>query len=350
MRAAIVVPTIREKLIASFLNAWRDALSDHLVIVVEDNPERMFDISLPNAQHYCWADIDSELGRDSWIIPRRTDCVRSYGYYKAFGADVDIVITLDDDCYPLGPGFVEKHYEKLIQPAEEQAWVSTGQGLLPRGMPYETQHRAAECVINHGLWSKVPDFDAVTQLLNTRLGQQFEPVEQVIPRGKFFPMCGMNLAFKPKMAPAMYFLPMGREWPFDRFGDIWCGVFAKKICDHLGLAVRSGEPRIEHQRASNVWTNLRKEMPGYEVNETLWREVNSVVLTQETVRDCYREICEKLPLTGEYWDRLRRAMTIWAELFPATVDEREERSAAVKVGTNQRQAAKIHSYTAEASG
>jgi hypothetical protein len=334
MRAAIVVPTIREKLIGSFLNAWRDALSDHLVIVVEDNPERTFDISLPNAQHYCWADVDNELGRDSWIIPRRTDCVRSYGYYKAFNADVDFIITLDDDCYPLSERFVEKHYERLEKPAEGEAWVSTGQGLLPRGMPYEATHRAAECVINHGLWSKVPDFDAVTQLLNARLGQQFEPVEQVIPRGKFFPMCGMNLAFRPKIVPAMYFLLMGREWPFDRFGDIWCGVFAKRVCDHLGFAVRSGEPRIEHRRASNVWTNLRKEMPGYEVNETLWREVDSIVLTQETVRDCYRELATKLSLTGEYWDRLRRAMTIWAELFPEAVDEREERPAAVKVGTN----------------
>lgn len=334
MRAAIVVPTIREKLIVSFLNAWRDALADHLVIVVEDNPERTFDVSLPNAQHYCWADIDKELGRDSWIIPRRTDCVRSYGYYKAFSAEIDFIITLDDDCYPLSERFVEKHYENLEEPAEGDAWISTGQGLLPRGMPYETTLRSAECVINHGLWSKVPDFDAVTQLLNTRLGQQFEPVEQVIPRGKFFPMCGMNLAFKPKVVPAMYFLLMGREWPFDRFGDIWCGVFAKRICDHLGFAVRSGEPRIEHQRASNVWTNLRKEMPGYEVNETLWRAVDSVVLTEETVRDCYGELSEKLPLTGEYWDRLRKAMSIWADLFPAVTGERQEIPAAVKVRGN----------------
>ena len=330
MRAAIVVPTIREKLIVSFLETWKDAFSGHVVIVVEDNPERTFDVSLPNARHYCWADIDEELGRDSWIIPRRTDCVRSYGYYKAFSAGVDLIVTLDDDCYPLGERFIERHYEKLSRPGDEDAWVSTGQGLLPRGMPYQTRQRSGECVINHGLWSKVPDFDAVTQLLNERLSQGFSPVEQVIPRGKFFPMCGMNLAFKPKIVPAMYFLLMGREWPFDRFGDIWCGIFSKRVCDHLGFAVRSGEPRIEHQRASNVWTNLRKEMPGYEVNETLWRAVDSVVLTKETVRDCYRELAEKLPLTGEYWDRLRRAMTIWAELFPASVDEREDIAAVAK--------------------
>lgn len=330
MRAAIVVPTIREKLISSFLQAWKHAFSDQLVIVVEDNPERTFDVSLPGAQHYCWADIDEELGRDSWIIPRRTDCVRSYGYYKACSAGVDLIVTLDDDCYPLGDRFVERHYEKLLQPGDEDAWVSTGQGLLPRGMPYQARQRPFECVINHGLWSKVPDFDAVTQLLNERLCREFNPIEQVIPRGKFFPMCGMNLAFKPKIAPAMYFLLMGKDWPFDRFGDIWCGIFSKKICDYLGFAVRSGEPRIEHQRASNVWTNLRKEMPGYEVNEELWRAVDSVVLTKDTVRDAYKELARKLPMAGEYWERLRRAMTIWAELFPATAEDREKPAAAAK--------------------
>lgn len=330
MRAAIVVPTIREKLIVSFVQAWKDAFSNHLVIVIEDNPERTFDVSLPNVQHYCWLDIDKELGRDSWIIPRRTDCVRSYGYFKAFTAGVDLIVTLDDDCYPLGDRFIERHYEKLSQPGNEDAWVSTGQGLLPRGVPYQVRQRGSECLINHGLWSNVPDLDAVTQLLNGRLSQQFNPIEQVIPRGKFYPMCGMNLAFQPKIIPAMYFLLMGKEWPFDRFGDIWCGIFSKRICDHLGFAVRSGEPRIEHQRASSVWTNLRKEMPGYEVNEALWHAVDSVVLTKDTVRDCYKELAEKLPMSGEYWEKLRRAMTIWAELFSVTVDEREGIAAIAK--------------------
>jgi Reversibly glycosylated polypeptide len=162
----------------------------------------------------------------------------------------------------------------------------------------------------------VPDFDAVTQLANCRFNQEFEPIDQVIPKGAFFAMCGMNLAFKPRVIPALYFLLMGKEWPFDRFGDIWCGVFLKKICDHLGLAICSGSPRIEHQRASNVWTNLRKEVPGYEVNEALWREVDSLVLTRSSFRGCYKELADKLPLAGEYWDRLRTAMHVWADLFP----------------------------------
>jgi Reversibly glycosylated polypeptide len=100
MKAAIVVPTIREKNIIDFLSAWSEEFSTHDVVVVEDNPEKSFEISGPNIRHFCWSDIDEELGRESWIIPRRTDCIRSFGYLKALDTAPDMIVTLDDDCYP----------------------------------------------------------------------------------------------------------------------------------------------------------------------------------------------------------------------------------------------------------
>ncbi len=316
MKITIVVPTIRQESIRQFLQKWGREFEDHTVLIVEDNPERTFDIAGQNVLHFCWEDIEKELGKDSWIIPRRTDCVRSFGYFKAHQLGADVIITLDDDCYPLpGNSFVKKHVEALTTQAHSDAWISTGNGVLPRGIPYRNLQRSVECVINHGLWTNVPDFDAVTQLVNSRLNLKFEPISQVVPKGMYFPMCGMNLAFKREVVPAMYFLLMGKDWPFDRFGDIWAGIFVKKICDHLGYGVKSGDPLIEHQRASNVWANLRKELPGYEVNETLWQAVDAVVLTRETFRECYRELAQKLPMDGDYWDSLKRAMTIWSELF-----------------------------------
>jgi len=313
---AIVVPTVRQNNITQFLQRWEEEFKECTIIVIEDNPEPSFELKGKNLLHFSWTEIDKELGKDAWIIPRRTDCIRSFGYYKAYQLGADIIITLDDDCYPIpGSQFIKKHLEALNTPAESKAWVSTGNGLLPRGMPYFNLNRSVECVINHGLWTNVPDFDAVTQLVNSRLKLVFEPVNQTIPRGMYFPMCGMNVAFKRKIVPAMYFLLMGKDWPFDRFGDIWAGLFVKKICDHLGYGVKSGEPLVEHQRASNVWVNLRKELPGYEVNETLWQVIDSIVLTKETVEECYKELAEKLPLNGDYWDKLKRAMVIWSELF-----------------------------------
>lgn len=316
MKAAIVIATVREENIIKFLEVWRDEFASHDLILVEDNPQRSFAISCPNFSHYSWEEIDREFGRNSWIFPRRTDCIRSYGFYKAYQRHPDMIVTLDDDCYPETKRFLEKHYERLSSPASSNAWIATGNGLLPRGVPYEKTSRELKCVINHGLWTNQPDYDALTQLVNKRLAKKFEPVNQVIPKGLYFPMCGMNLAWLPEVTAAMYFLLMGKDWPFDRFGDIWCGIFVKKICDHLGYGVRSGEPLVEHQRASNVWANLGKELPGYEINETLWQAVDSIVLSATTFTGDYRELAEKLPIQGEYWDRLRTAMRTWSDLFP----------------------------------
>jgi reversibly glycosylated polypeptide/UDP-arabinopyranose mutase len=299
-----------------FQSAWADEFAGHAVVVVEDNPEPTFDLG-STADHYCWADIERELGDAAWIISRRSANMRCFGFYKAFSLDVDLVVTLDDDCLPSTPNFLSVHADRLATRAVSTAWTSTGSGLAPRGMPYRTANREMECVLNHGLWTGVPDLDAMTQITSERLDETFVPTEQAIPRGTYFPMCAMNLAFTRALIPAMYFPLMGPDWPYDRYGDIWAGILVKRVCDHLGLGVKSGEPFVHHDRASNVWENLRKEATGYEINESLWRAVDQIVLTESSVRGCYVELAQKLPIEGPYWDSLREAMRLWADLFPA---------------------------------
>jgi len=317
---AVVVPTIREDCIERWFREWTPTLTTDPnveVLIVEDNPEPTFDWGeAVHLRHYSWRDIDADLGEDAWVIPRRTDCVRSYGYWKAYVMGADVIATMDDDCYPDGP-WLDVHADALGSDVESSAWVSTVDGPKPRGVPYYNKSRKRPVVINHGLWSGVPDLDAVTQLTNPG---NIRPREQVIPHGMYWPMCGMNLAWRREVTPAMYFLLMGRDWPYDRFGDIWCGVMAKRIADHLGSAVMSGRPLVRHERASNVWANLRKEAPGMEVNERFWQVVDSVVLTADNWHDCYVELAEKLPLEGDYWVKLKRAMRTWAGLFAAEGD------------------------------
>lgn len=315
MKAAIVIPTIREESIRKFLDAWRDEFSGHHVIIVEDRPEPSFKVPDSNVAHYSWEDIDRELGRDSWIVPRCTDCIRSFGFYKAYQLRPDMIVTLDDDCYPDTERFLNEHYTRLNSIACSEAWASTGDGLRPRGIPYERINRELACAVNHGLWTNQPDYDAITQVFNKRLGGKFEPADRVIPRGMYFPMCGMNLAWRPEFTVAMYFLLMGKGWPYDRFGDIWCGLLLKKLCDHLGYGIRSGRPFIEHRRASSQWTNLEKEQPGYETNESLWQCIDAIQLSKGTLVSAYRQLSYKWNLPGDYWKKLRRAMRIWANLF-----------------------------------
>jgi hypothetical protein len=314
MKVIIVVPTIRESCIIDFLEAWKKQFESYTVIVVEDNPERTFNINYPNVLHFSWLDIDKELGENSWIIPRRTDCIRSFGYYKAYLLGADIIITLDDDCYPLDDNFIEYHIKRLTF-GDENAWESSLENLTPRGVPYFNLKRNRECLLNHGLWEGVPDYDAVTQLTEQRQKSEIKWIDKTISVGKYFPMCGMNIAWKRELTPAMYFLLMGQSYEYDRFGDIWCGVIAKKIIDHLGFAVNSGSPAILHKRASNVFKNLKKELPGLSVNEEFWQKIDSIKLTSNSIKGCYLQIAEELNFAGNYWEKLKTAMKIWANLF-----------------------------------
>jgi len=97
-KSVIVVPTIRVERISEWLEKWREEFKNSTIIIVEDNPEATFQISQKNVIHYSWKDIDNDLGEKSWIIPRRTAAVRSYGFIKAFQLNPEYIINLDDDC------------------------------------------------------------------------------------------------------------------------------------------------------------------------------------------------------------------------------------------------------------
>ncbi|MEK7158759.1 MAG: hypothetical protein AAB733_04275 [Patescibacteria group bacterium] len=343
LNVTIVIPTIRETSIHRWFEEWRTELRSTptynlSILLVEDNPNKTFELknkfSIP-LEHLSWEDIENDLGEHSWIIPRRTDCVRSYGYWRAWKQGADIILTIDDDCYPLrdaagvivpNQDYVGTHVKKLSQPVtiREDAWISTIQNIKPRGIPFYTRsldRTYSNVKINHGLWYNVPDFDAPTSLAQTQIEHLFDyGISMVIPREKYFPMCGMNLAWRADLTPMMYFLLMGQNaqgehWGFDRFGDIWCGIFAKKILNHLGGAIASGDPIIYHDRASNVFTNLKKEAPGIEVNETLWQKTEAVELHGKTPKDCYKELAQGIQMEGPYWKKLKTAMTAWADLF-----------------------------------
>lgn len=342
MKVTVVVPTIRESSIQRFLKEWFAHFSKYQVsvIVVEDNPKKTFTIDPTSYSfklvHYAWDTIDKDLGKDSWIIPRRTSAIKAYGFYKAYKAGAHVVISLDDDCYPLEKyipkynkkSFVQMHLDALFSDKKnEYAWFSTMKmfgAVRPRGLPYKSLVRKVEAkdiMLSHGLWAHVPDFDGTTQLAVDPVPKiQDYFVEGVVPQHAYFPMCGMNIAWKRELTPALYFMLMGKNadektWGFDRFDDIWAGIFMKKICDHLGYRVVTGYPVIWHDRASNPHTNVKKEKTGVVVNEKLWTAVDAITLHGTSVIDCYEELARKLPASSPYFATLKKAMLVWVHLF-----------------------------------
>jgi reversibly glycosylated polypeptide/UDP-arabinopyranose mutase len=366
----LCVPTIREQCMRDFIQRWEAiGLFNHVdLIVMEDNPTPTFNLSdcfvsnqsMPQQLvvhpptsfiHLSWKDIDEDLLSSSWIIPRRSDTVRSYAYYAAWCLGYKYIMTLDDDCYPTtredgvvydGEGFVNEHISNLTS---KTRWFSTLQTAIPRGLPYSTRGTLDTVWISHGLWTNVVDYDAPHQLVNPT-PEKFSFRTEVVPSNVYYPMCGMNVMWRASATPLMYHLLMGNriadkdsllfeKLPFDRFGDIWCGIFSKKILDLVQLNVTTGLPYIRHERASNPFVNLRKEANGLEVNETLWKHVD--LFSKEDIHRAssgsheldfsstdaarsYSALGRHIMKFnefgyGEYFDLLGQAMVKWASLF-----------------------------------
>src|SRR4030042_4762415 len=322
MEIFIVIPTIRN---LDFLKSWKDEFKKCHLIIVEDHPE--ITIKIPkgnhlNTTHYTWQNIREDFGKDEWIFSRRNAGIRCYGFWKAYQKKADVIITIDDDCYPVGNDFIRTHIDNLTGSAPD-SWFATfphPQFMFTRGFPYQVRNKKS-VVISHGLWSNKIDLDGKNQLIHQNINiPPYPPIRQFVPSGMYFPMCSMNLAFARTAAPLMYFPLMGfdkrgNSWGYDRFDDIWAGIFAKKITDHLGMAIVNGSPFVEHRKASDSKKNIIKERTGLRINERLWRWVNEVKLTRDNPADCYMEIAHKtyFPQT-EYFERLRKAMIIWSNL------------------------------------
>jgi reversibly glycosylated polypeptide/UDP-arabinopyranose mutase len=322
MKFAVVMPTNREQHALKWAEQWEE-LKGSRIIVVEDNPEPAF--HLPNwVEHYSWQDMDKDLGEDAWIIPRRTAACRSYGFLKALQGDEDIIWTLDDDCYPEVErrGTYLSTLEGIFTGASmpDDSWWNTmaHTEFFPRGHPYQVREDERPHKLHMGGWSCVPDFDGKTQLANPDYRAAPWLRTQFVPSQRYFAMSAMNLAFRRELTPVMYQLLMGGKYVFDRFDDIWCGLFMKKVLDHLGWSCTSGAPSIHHSRASDPERNARVEAPGLIVNEDLWTYVQDIWLDGDTPAQCYHELAAYIadyegpaPYAG-YWLKLAEAMDLWA--------------------------------------
>lgn len=319
----VVIPTIRN---LDFLESWKEQFRNCTIIVCEDHPQK--EITVPTigkeTYHYSWKEIDTELGKNSWIIPRRVSAIRNFGFLKAYQMGFNIIVTIDDDCYPVENHELITLHSQNLSLKSPRNWVNTNpdaRHLYTRGIPY-LNRQEQPVMLSHGLWTNVLDHDGPTHLQNLHFKAKFaEHFLQLIPNGAYFPMCSMNFAFTKEIMPLMYFPLMGednkgKKWGYDRFDDIWAGIFAKKIMDHLGYGVVNGAPFVEHRKASDPFKNLQKEAHGIETNEIIWQAVDAAKLTKKTPVEAYRELLNS-PLFSSsiYFKKLKKATLIWLSFF-----------------------------------
>lgn len=262
-KIACVIPTVRMKeSMPAFMEAWQPLFYKHNVelVIIDDTGDKP--IILHNHQRKEL--IENEL------ISNKCAAVRQLGflYVSQYLPDVKYIITLDDDEFPIGDP-IQDHIDQLNRKVPI-SWISTASDYM-RGFPYKVREEAP-VMVSHGVWEGNYDWDAPSQLLKSNDTVEF--YKGVIPKGIYFPMCGMNLAFSREALPYMYFAPVGKYKGAERFDDIWMGIEVINDFAKLNWGIVTGYAKVNHLRASNVFYNLEKEAVGIRKNEEYWQGIH----------------------------------------------------------------------------
>lgn len=321
MSWAVVTPTNRPDQYVSFLRDWDELFEKHDVhlFVCQDNgttypeiAEALQEVSYDYTL-LTWKDIKAKH------IPTKTDMIRSWGFYEAYKTRRDYILTLDDDTYARGDVF--EAYERQFRAGSVLSnYLSVGalttSGLQMRGFPYKD--RAKEPVaVQYGGWNGVLDYDAATQLADPRERETFKDVVMPVPRGALATCCIMNTAFQREYTPIMWQLPM-LEGRHNRIGDIWSGIFIKRVLDSIGAVMLiNGEATVEHDRASNPYSSLQKEATSVLMNDEIGDRVQCY---KKDMLGAYRQVTDDaiaffFEYDRDYAKHFRRARDEWMSLF-----------------------------------
>lgn len=236
-----------------------------------------------------------------WVhVVRGTSCAqaKNQGVQWAVAKGYDVVVVLDDDCYPDEieqlDRFAEAHCRQLLPTLidgsnDNRPYLvqSTVAGRI-RGLPYRSYLQVPAVAASMGYWRGVADLDAIQTLAGVQAGEWMGGYYY----GTYFPLCGMNLAFRPAQ-----WLPWCQFVDVPRFDDIWMGWLWQKEAYRRAYCFSLQGPSVRHVRQSNVWRNLRQEAKYLEVNDRLWLRIAT---SAETSYDALRSLVEEEMRAAEH--------------------------------------------------
>jgi hypothetical protein len=336
----VIVPTIREY---ECVRAYAENAREHgfdldrleFVLVTEDFCETESMEAMLDEDGLTGRVFDG-TAREQWyreqgvadyehVVPAASHAETSFGLLYLWANDFEYGVFIDDDTLPHPDyDFFGRHMANLAYEGEvasvrsDEQWVNVlyqnvdEHDLYPRGYPYSAMDETVEVgtesvddvVASQGLWTNVPDLDAVRILMDGDLQGQAETrldagdygEDFVAAEGQYLTVCSMNLAFRREVVPAFYQLPMDdNPWDVGRFDDIWSGVFLKRACDVLGKQVYSGGPLCEHNKAPrSTFGDLTNEVPALELNEHVWEIVDDAGSDADSYAGAFEAMADAL--------------------------------------------------------
>jgi hypothetical protein len=243
--------------------------------------------------------------------------------------DDDIIITIDDDNYPLDMDYfldieftlVGTTSGMMVSPAAPRGrvgWFNIGDFFTPkfyhRGFPYSqrknpmeynlTYASASKIGIAAGLWLGDPDIDAMERIIHAPIIQHEPSLLSdgvTIHPSILTPTNSQNTAFPAKLAPLM------AVWPWvGRYDDIWASYLAQRIMHEHDYLVHFGAPFCYQSRNShNLFKNLKDEMFGMEHTDELIRALCAAPTPKNKdigIIDRYEQMISNIEGTIGSWD------------------------------------------------
>lgn len=244
MKIKVITPWHNAEQLKTFLSAWGIEHDDSRIILQQDTSKE--------------------------------GCARTKnrGMIAAMDSGADAAIILDDDCFPgvnmTLQDLIDRHEAALAPQPVTMFDIVTNPPS--RGTPYFNRSITMPVAASMGFWTHIGDYDAPGQLVHGAT----TPMEfhRKAYFGRYFPLCGMNLAFRLEEWPWCQFVDV------PRFDDIWQGFLWQKKAYADGKCFNLNGPLVRHSRQSNVWQNLRDESISMERNETIWQEIHALPLDE----------------------------------------------------------------------
>lgn len=337
----IVIAALRSDL-TSFMEKWRVVFSRFHLIIVKD-PDLAEELQIPDGfkyDLYTKSDIDQRVGSASSTILFTGYSCRFFGYLVS---RKKYIIAIDDDCVPAKDekGFmvdaVAQHIFNLSAPATPFFFNTLYDPYVEgadfvRGYPFSLRN-GVTCALSCGLCLNLADLDAPTQALKPEMrNTRYVNAVLTVPARTMMPLSGINVAFDrsiigPALFPGLRLAGEGKlRW--ETVEDIFSGMCAKVVCDHLGLGVKSGLPYVWRNETGNAVESLKKEWEGVKLMEEVVPFFQSARLSKSavTAEDCVLEIANmmKEQLGGSsdgLFAHAADAMVEWVKLWKTVSSE-----------------------------
>lgn len=209
-------------------------------------------------------------------VPYNNETRRNIGYLCALEDGCEILISIDDDNFPVDDDLVGFHANtgsdwngELINEQSgfhnicEYLKINPQRQVFPRGYPFKLRGKpninlteiaepGTKIGVTAGLWLSDPDVDATTWLNGRVEGVAYHGQNvQVLHQSTWTPVNTQNTSVIRELIPAYLCIPMGWKVPggtIQRYGDIWGGYFLQALMKNTQYHVAFGRPIVDHRR------------------------------------------------------------------------------------------------------